>query len=125
MTAETIALIVAAIAGTGGIAALFKLRGENSKIFVDAAQGAVIVTTTVITALREQNADQAERLKALEARQLAMERTQSDLDDAQKQIASVTLQRDALLKANEELIRRVEHLEEQVDRLQAQAGRTT
>jgi len=55
-----IAFIVA-IFGGGGIAALIKSRSEGSKIVVEAAQGAVVVQSSVIDSLREDlNAARAE-----------------------------------------------------------------
>jgi hypothetical protein len=50
-------LVVAAVIGlfgAGGLNALLKSRKEGTKILVDAAQGAVIVQTTVIDSLREE-----------------------------------------------------------------------
>lgn len=51
--------LISIILGGGGIAgamvALFKVRPEAARISVDAAQGAVVVQASVITALRDEN----------------------------------------------------------------------
>jgi flagellar motility protein MotE (MotC chaperone) len=56
-------LVVAGIVGlfgAGGLNALLKNRKEGSKILVDAAQGAVIIQTTVIDNLRDELKSQKE-----------------------------------------------------------------
>lgn len=51
-----VSALVAAMLGGGGVA-WFRLRGENSRIVVDAAQGAVIVQSTVMGELRLMGGD--------------------------------------------------------------------
>lgn len=56
-TDNWLSVLIAAIVGIfggGGIAALLKARPEGSKILVDAAQGAVIVQSSVMNDLREE-----------------------------------------------------------------------
>lgn len=50
----TIVAAILAILTGGGLVAFFRARPEGSKILVDAAQGAVIVQTSVITELRRE-----------------------------------------------------------------------
>lgn len=61
-----VAGIIIALLGGGGLAAILKVRPEAAQISVSAAQGAVIVQTGVIEALREENRRLAERLTELE-----------------------------------------------------------
>lgn len=61
-----VAGIIIALLGGGGLVAILKVRPEAAQISVSAAQGAVIVQTGVIEALREENRRLAERLTELE-----------------------------------------------------------
>lgn len=51
----------------GGVATFIKARPEAGKIAVDAAEGAVIVQTSVITTLRQENDQLRARLENLES----------------------------------------------------------
>ncbi|HEY2455583.1 MAG TPA: hypothetical protein VGI71_23810 [Scandinavium sp.] len=57
--------VIIAIFGGGGLAALIRARPEGSKIVVDAAQGAVIVQSGVITDLRHQLRDAQDQIDEL------------------------------------------------------------
>lgn len=50
--------IILVLGGGGGIVSWFRLRNQNSKILVDAAQGAVVVQSSVIKDLKAELADQ-------------------------------------------------------------------
>jgi hypothetical protein len=128
MTPDLAVALVVALFGGGGIIALLKLRGENSRIVVDAAQGAVIVQSSVIEDLRQQVAGQGGRIKALEDRTKAAEKRAEDAEKAHRQseLARYDLirERDLLIRANVEmqdvnsnLELRVAHLESEVARL--------
>lgn len=54
--------LVSAIGGAGGVAALFKLKAEKGQITVSAAQGAVIVHSTVLKDIKEDYDRLAEEL---------------------------------------------------------------
>jgi hypothetical protein len=65
--------VIVGVAGGGGLAQLIRVSSDRSRVMVDAAQGAVIVQTSVITDLREEiqrlrqdNAEMKVRLAALE-----------------------------------------------------------
>lgn len=65
--------VIVGVAGGGGLAQLIRVSSDRSRVMVDAAQGAVIVQTSVITDLREEinrlrqdNAEMKARLSALE-----------------------------------------------------------
>jgi hypothetical protein len=51
----------------GGLVAFFRARPEGSKILVDAAQGAVIIQTSVITELRAELAQRGTEIDELRA----------------------------------------------------------
>ena len=59
-----IAVIIGAF-GAGGVVAFMKLRSENTKILVDAAQGAVVVQSGVIESLRADLQTAHEEIKEL------------------------------------------------------------
>lgn len=54
--------LVSAVGGAGGIAALFKLKAEKGQITVSAAQGAVIVHSTVLKDIKQDYDRLAEEL---------------------------------------------------------------
>lgn len=138
-----IGLIVAGLFGGGGIAAIYKMRGEGAKIVVDAAQGAVVVQSGVITDLTKQISDlrtdhQAEieelqtnhrtlkeRLDVAERRASTAEQTaESAVEratiaealaaEAEQRMRLAEFQRDAAIQVNIELKGRVEYLEGEV-----------
>lgn len=64
---NVIIAVILVVGGSGGIVAWFRLRSQNSKILVDAAQGAVVVQTTVIDNLRQELETQKRRATESEA----------------------------------------------------------
>lgn len=114
----TIVAAVLAILTGGGLVAFFRARPEGSKILVDAAQGAVIVQTSVITELRgelEQRGKEIDELRAhvgeltsLRSRISELERENESLVDENRVLKS----RQGLLeRENIALTRRVGELE--------------
>lgn len=53
--------VILVLGSGGGIVSYFKLRSQTSKILVDAAQGAVVVQSSVIKDLRAELAEQREK----------------------------------------------------------------
>jgi cell division protein FtsB len=85
MSAVELVPIVVAILGAGGIAgsvvALLKLRPESGAIVVSAAQGALVVQTSVLNELHKENERLRDRVSTLE-RELAALRTEVREDRA-------------------------------------------
>lgn len=73
-------LIVTILFGGGGMIAWFKLRGENTRVLVSAAEGAVLVQTNVIENLESQNKQRAADIAELRK---DVERLQTELSKAQ------------------------------------------
>lgn len=71
MDTRTIVIVIAGLLGSsgflGGIYALLKLRPEAGQITVATAQGVLVMQTSVIDDLREENARLQGRIDALEA----------------------------------------------------------
>ncbi len=57
---------IAGIFGGGTLIALLKIRPESARISVDAAQGAVVVQSTVIASLREELTDLRQMVQELQ-----------------------------------------------------------
>lgn len=102
--------VIIAVIGTGGLAtaivAFIKVRPEAGQIAVKAAEGAVVVQSSVIDDLREQLEAQGVRIEALERDK------QSAMWEAAK-----------LRAENDLLVQRVKHLEQEVASLNAQLMR--
>lgn len=121
MTPELAVGIVVALFGGGGLAALLRLRGETSRIVVDAAQGAVVVQSSVIADLRTQIESLTSRIAAVEVRATEAEARAIAAEQraaaAELRAEQAETHRDLLLRANAELQARLEHLETEVRRL--------
>jgi hypothetical protein len=99
MSTGEIVAIVSSIIGSGGLVtaavAFYKLRSETNKITVDAAEGAVIVQSGVITSLnseirrlkeeleeeRKENVELRVRLSAVEAELLILTKRTKLIED--------------------------------------------
>jgi hypothetical protein len=92
---------IGAVFGGGGVVALLKVRPEGAKIVVEAAEGAVIVQTGVIKALR----DDLTRAYAL-------------IEELRKEVAGMP----GLRLENFRLKRRVEELEGAVHKIENETG---
>lgn len=127
MTPELWVGLIVVLFGGGGIGALFKLRGENTRIYVDASQGAVIVQSSVIKDLREQIEAQDKRIGALENRTAAAEKRAEESDKARRAAEEardeLARENDQLLIANDEMLRINRNLEGRVDHLEAEVAR--
>lgn len=58
--------VILVLGGGGGLITWFKLRNQNTNILVDAAQGAIVIQTTVIDSLRKELSLQREEAAATE-----------------------------------------------------------
>lgn len=121
MTPELAVAITVAIFGGGGLAALLRLRGETSRVVVDAAEGAVVVQSSVIRDLREQIESLSRRMGEVERRAATAERRAAAAEErarrAEVRAQSAEDHRDLLLRANADLQQRLDHLEAEVRRL--------
>jgi outer membrane murein-binding lipoprotein Lpp len=81
--------IIIAIFGGGGFAALMKARPEGSKIVVDAAQGAVIVQSGVISDLRHQLQDTQDQLSEMRHHFAEQEKLRTENDALRARVASL------------------------------------
>lgn len=95
---------IAAILGGGGITALLRSGKEGSRILVDAAQGAVVVQTGVITTLRED-------LQSAHAEIAELRAHMAELSDLRSQIRDLERENETLKAENEQLHERVRRLE--------------
>lgn len=120
--------IIVAIFGGGGLIAFFKLRGENALTSVDAAEGAVVVQSSVIDSLREQLTALSERVdeageiaRSAEARAVKAEAraAESEVRAVASEARAVAYEREkeALAAVNIDLRLRVTQLEEKVRKL--------
>lgn len=113
--------LLVAIIGTGGfvggIVSFVKLKPERESIVVTAAQGAVIVQSSVIEDLANELRRTQEQFAVLES-DLRGEVTRMT-DELQR----VTEERDHLLQENKELVARVDELEAQAAGLAAQVAK--
>lgn len=87
MSQDIVMAVLAAVFGGGGIFALLKVRPEAGQISVSAAQGAVIVQTSVIDTLRSELgrtsielANVSGRLETLEGEYEACKRRLLDME---------------------------------------------
>ena len=95
---------VAAILGGGGITALLRSGKEGSRILVDAAQGAVVVQSGVITTLRED-------LQSAHAEIAELRAHMAEISDLRGQIRDLSRENETLKSENEQLRERVRKLE--------------
>lgn len=104
---ELIVGIIVAAFGGGGVAALFKLRGESAKIVVDAASGAVVVQSGVIDELREEIAELRREIAELKrAKKTADDQVAIFKDEAHKEAARADAAEGLarmLMRANDDL----------------------
>lgn len=121
MTPELAVAVVVALFGGGGIAALLRLRGETSRIVVDAAKDVVLIQVGTIERLQAQVSSLTARMEHVEARaRHAAERAEiaeRRADAAEARARAAEDHRDILLRANTDLRERLEHLEAEVRRL--------
>lgn len=109
MTGTLLASILLASSGLlGAVVAWFKVKPERVSILVKAAEGAVIVQTTVLDELREE----LERVNS-RADDLAV-----GMEQMREALQKVTTERDYLRAQNEDLHRTVEKLERRIGELE-------
>lgn len=113
-----IAAAIAGIFGGGGLAALWKIRPESGRISVNAAEGAVIVQTGVISALREELTRATERIAILEKESGAIAELRLSIADLRWQLQKVTEERDELKVENSGLLARVARAETRIGELE-------
>jgi chromosome segregation ATPase len=106
-----IAAIAVILFGGGGLYALLKVRPEAARISVDAAQGAVIVQTGVIDALRAENRRLADRLSELERTSSSVEHLRERIEHLEAERHVLTTEAKAFRGENTALRSRVLHLE--------------
>ncbi len=94
---------ITALLGGGGIAAVLKARPEAGQISVTAAQGAVVVQSSVIDDLREQMnvqkqqlAEQAAKINELERKVAHTWALESALEDSKAENSRLRIERDGL-----------------------------
>jgi threonine dehydratase len=116
-----LAAIVAALGGggfLGGLVLLLKLRPEAGQITVTAAQGAVIVQTGVIEALRRENDRLQTRIDALEV-------TSASFSEMSKRVSDLENERVSLKVENDGLRERVQMLEASLAEVKRSGGGAT
>ncbi|HEX6686429.1 MAG TPA: hypothetical protein VF062_26895 [Candidatus Limnocylindrales bacterium] len=100
MNAAQIVQMVVALLGAGGIiggiVALMKLRPESGAIVVTAAQGALVVQSSVLNELHKENERLRSRVSALETLQPENQRLRDQLADMEQQLAEMKRQLAAL-----------------------------
>lgn len=121
MSPELLIAAIVALFGGGGLAALLRLRGDTSRIVVDAAKDVVVIQRGAIEDLKAQIEGLTARMAAVElrateaeARAIAAEQRAAA---AELRAEQAETHRDLLLRANAELQARLEHLETEVRRL--------
>lgn len=121
MTPELAVGLVVALFGGGGLAALLRLRGDTSRIVVDAAKDVVVIQRGAIESLQAQIEALTSRIAAVEARATEAEARAIAAEQraaaAELRAEQAETHRDLLLRANAELQKRLEHLEAEVRRL--------
>lgn len=95
---------VAAILGGGGVTALLRSGKEGSRILVDAAQGAVVVQSGVITTLRED-------LQSAHAEIAELRAHMAEISGLRGKISGLEQENEQLRGENEQLRERVRRLE--------------
>lgn len=93
-TGAIIGLVVTALFGGGGIVALLKFRGENTKVIVSAAGEMVLVQGNVVALLRAEMAELRQRCDALEAEAEEARKVRGELDELRGYHEEVKLERD-------------------------------
>jgi TolA-binding protein len=96
--------VIVALGGGGGVAALLRSRPEGSKILVDAAQGAVIVQSSVIEQLRSELDTAQRQISELRA-------DMTELGKLRAQVRELEHDNEMLRAENGRLWARIRHLE--------------
>lgn len=121
MSAELAVAAFVALFGGGGLVALLKLRSDSSLTIVSAAQGAVVIQTSVIDELQEGQAALRAQMVEVQQRALAAEEravvAEAKVVNAERRADNAERQREAVLRANADLMARLDQLEREVRRL--------
>lgn len=97
--------VIVALLGGGGLAALLKSGREGSRIVVDAAQGAVIVQSSVMRGLREE-------LDAAKAEIAALRASFTEITQLRGRVRDLEHDNELLRAENTRLTSRVRDLEQ-------------